>query len=107
MNTGNRWLPAVRGAGQDLLHDLIQIAQRLAAVPDDRELVQVGTTYFWQLDPPPDPSVWSQLADPEERLQAALAELYTSYRRNRALFANIERDLPLIMEQFGGVPPAG
>jgi AcrR family transcriptional regulator len=75
--------------------------------PHDRDIFQACTTYFWALDPPPDPTVWHQIADPEQRLRQALAELYTYYRRNETLFANVERDNPLVLEQLGGTPPAG
>jgi len=75
--------------------------------PRDRDIFQACTTYFWELDPPPDPTAWRQIADPEQRLRHALAELYAYYRRNEMLFANVERDNPMVLEQFGGPPPAG
>lgn len=40
------------------------------------------------------------------RLRHALGELDACRRRNESLFANTERDLPLILEQLGGVPSA-
>ena len=73
--------------------------------PHDRDLFQACTTYGWTLDPPPDPTAWLQIADPERRLRHALAELYAYYRRNETLFANVERDMPLVMEQLGTPPP--
>jgi AcrR family transcriptional regulator len=75
--------------------------------PHDRDIFQACTTYFWALDPPPDPTAWCQIADPEQRLRQALAELYAYYGRNETIFANIERDLPLILEQLDGGPPSG
>jgi AcrR family transcriptional regulator len=75
--------------------------------PDDRGLIQACTTYFWDLDPPPDPDRWREIADPEPRLRQALAELYAHFRRNETLYANVARDIMQILEQLDGPPPAG
>jgi AcrR family transcriptional regulator len=75
--------------------------------PHDRDIVQACTTYHWSIDPPPDPAPWRQIVDPEQRLRRALAEIYAYFRRNQAIFANARRDLPLVLEQLDGPPPAG
>ena len=74
--------------------------------PRDRDILQACTSYSWELDPPPDPTAWRQLADPEQRLRQGLAELYAYYRRNERLYTNLERDLALVLEQLGEAPPA-
>ncbi|MFN0070443.1 MAG: TetR/AcrR family transcriptional regulator [Chloroflexota bacterium] len=74
--------------------------------PHDRDIFQACTTYHWELDPPPDPAQWQQIADPEQRLRQALAELYAYFRRNEALLANVARDIALVLEQLDGPPPA-
>ena len=73
--------------------------------PHDRDIFQACTGYFLTLDPPPDPTAWGQVADPRQRLRRALAELYAYFRRNESLFENVQRDLPVILEQVGGAPP--
>lgn len=75
--------------------------------PNDRDILQACTTYHRDIDPPPDPATWRQINDPDQRLSTALPELYAYYRRNESILTNIERDGPLLMEQLGGLPPAG
>jgi AcrR family transcriptional regulator len=75
--------------------------------PHYRDIFQACTTYHWNLDPPPDPAQWREIADPEQRLRHALAELYAYFRRNETLQANVRRDAALIMEMMDGAPPPG
>ena len=49
-----------------------------------------GTLHGGQ--PPPDPASWTQVADPEERLRRALAEVYAYHRRTEQMMANVVRD---------------
>ncbi len=64
--------------------------------PDLATLFTACTLHGMQLDPPPDPSAWQQVADPRHRLLTALSELYPYYRRNRSIFGDIPN--------FEGVP---
>jgi AcrR family transcriptional regulator len=57
--------------------------------PDLATLFTACSLHGMQLDPPPDPAGWQQVADPGRRLQTALLELYPYYRRNRSVFADI------------------
>ena len=57
--------------------------------PDLATLFTACSLHGMQLDPPPDPAAWQQIADPRRRLLAALCELYPYYRRNRSVFADI------------------
>ena len=57
--------------------------------PDLATLFTACSLHGMQLDPPPDPAAWQQVADPGQRLRAALCELYPYYRRNRSVFADI------------------
>src|SRR5918995_3454000 len=43
-------------------------------------------------NPLPDPRPWQEIADPEERMRVALAELYSYFRRREGLWTNILRD---------------
>jgi AcrR family transcriptional regulator len=47
-------------------------------------------------NPLPDLQRWAQIADPEERLRSALAELYAYFRRREGLWTNIVRDAKLV-----------
>ncbi len=64
--------------------------------PDFLTLFTACSLHGMTIDPPPDASAWAQVADPADRLCRALAELYGSYRRNRAVFADMDnfRDVP-------------
>ena len=64
--------------------------------PDLATLFMACTLHGMQVDPPPDPAAWRQIADPRHRLLVALCELYPSYRRRRAVYLDIPN--------FEGVP---
>src|SRR5438093_7923993 len=44
--------------------------------PDERALGLACSGTFLELNPPPDGTTWRAIGDPEERLRAALSELY-------------------------------
>ncbi|MGH3440685.1 MAG: hypothetical protein ACRDUY_01300 [Nitriliruptorales bacterium] len=47
-------------------------------------------------DPPPDPTAWSTIEDPRERVATALKELYSHYARNEQMLENVFRDMYLV-----------
>jgi AcrR family transcriptional regulator len=61
--------------------------------PDERALLQACSGHVAATNPPPDPAVWSHVADPEARLRVALDALYDFYERSEQLLANIVRDV--------------
>jgi len=67
---------------------------------DELELAGACTVYGLALDPLPDPSVLANIAQPEDRVRAALAEQYAYYARNESLLANSLRDLPIVQERM-------
>ena len=75
--------------------------------PDEESLFAACSSHWAALNPPPDPSAWAEIADPEARLRRALAELYAWYERNEGMLENTSRDLPLVpamreaAEEFG------
>src|ERR687894_2257994 len=72
--------------------------------PDERALFHACTGHWRAANPPPDPGPWSQVADPRERLRAALAEVYAYHRRTEPMMANVVRDAqvhPLTREMAG------
>jgi hypothetical protein len=55
-------------------------------------------------DPMPDPSAWTKVHAPRERLLLALTDLYAYYRRNQAINLHMRRDSELasLLERLGG-----
>lgn len=69
--------------------------------PDQGSLFRACSGFVLATDPPPDPSRWKRIPDPDIRLETALREVYAYYGRNRALLANIVRDaslMPIVRE---------
>jgi AcrR family transcriptional regulator len=62
--------------------------------PDERSLIGACSSHWSALNPAPDPSVWAEIDDPEERLGVALGSIYAFYRRTERMTGNILRDLP-------------
>jgi AcrR family transcriptional regulator len=60
--------------------------------PDERALFSACSGHWNAANPPPDPALWTQIADPEERLRAALAEVYAYHRQTEPMMANVVRD---------------
>jgi AcrR family transcriptional regulator len=67
-----------------------------AHFPDERALFTACSGHVRATVPPPDPAAWREIADPGARLTAALRDLYAYYERLEQLFANVERDAPLM-----------
>jgi AcrR family transcriptional regulator len=62
--------------------------------PDEHSLFRACTSYGYHAYPPPDPSPWWEIDDPEDRLRRALSDLYAYYRRTEDVWTNVLRDLP-------------
>jgi AcrR family transcriptional regulator len=59
---------------------------------DEAALFEACSSHWSAANPPPNPEEWSAIADPGERLQRALEELYAFYRRTERMLANLIRD---------------
>ncbi len=70
--------------------------------PDLVSLFQACTEHGMQTSGLPLPDDWSGIADPIERLRAALTAMYDYWRRNERLVANILRDMPVSPELVTG-----
>jgi len=73
--------------------------------PTDVDLFTACSTHWAESNPFPDPSDWAE-ADPAERLEHALGELYTWFGRNRQMLSNVLQDLsklPALAEVMGRV----
>ncbi len=64
--------------------------------PDEYELFAACQRHFLAENPPPDPSAALSSADPGERLEAVLRDLYRWYRRTERVSANIRRDREIV-----------
>jgi AcrR family transcriptional regulator len=60
--------------------------------PDEGSLFAACSAHFRTTNPAPDISAWPAIADPEERLRRALAEMYEYYGRTEAMSGNVRRD---------------
>jgi AcrR family transcriptional regulator len=63
--------------------------------PDERALFAACSGRYLSINPPPDPTPWTGISDPEVRLRWALAEVYAFYRRTEPMMSNSIRDAPL------------
>lgn len=77
--------------------------------PDERTLLAACSAQFIAGSPPPDPSSWATITDPDERLRHALRELYGYFRANEPMLANVTRDaalMPALAELLGSAEAA-
>ncbi|HEU4658441.1 MAG TPA: helix-turn-helix domain-containing protein [Capillimicrobium sp.] len=72
--------------------------------PDDDALFDACSAHWAAANPLPDLQAWAAVADPEQRLRVALAELYAFYGRTDQMLANLLRDeatTPALQRTFG------
>jgi AcrR family transcriptional regulator len=60
--------------------------------PDEEALFGACSAHWAAENPPPDPSGWVRIADPDERLRTALGELYGYYRSAGGMIDKLLRD---------------
>lgn len=71
--------------------------------PDEVGLVAACSARWRKLHPRPDPTGWSEVTDPEERLRAALGSTYAWVRTAAPMMTKIYRDLdsmPVFVREF-------
>jgi AcrR family transcriptional regulator len=71
--------------------------------PDEAALFDACTAHWAASNPPPDLGAWLTINDPDERLVAALPELYTFFARTEAMLENLFRDevtVLMVRERF-------
>ncbi len=62
--------------------------------PDERSLFTACTSHYLAANPPPDPASLRRIADPLERLEVGLSEIYAYHRRTEEMNYKAQRDLP-------------
>ena len=63
---------------------------------NEEALFGACSAHWAALHPPPDPAVWAEIADPDERLLTALRDLYAWYGSDEQMFMNVFRDAGLV-----------
>jgi AcrR family transcriptional regulator len=74
----------------------VQRATLYRHFPTEEVLFEACSTHYVTLNPPPDPTPWTEIRDPDERLRIALDSLYSWYERVEPMLTNVTRDLPLV-----------
>jgi len=70
---------------------------------DEEALFGACSAHWSAENPPPDVSQWQGIADPDQRLATALAELYAYYRRAGGMLDKLLRDeaqMPVVAKLF-------
>jgi AcrR family transcriptional regulator len=73
--------------------------------PDEAALFAACAGHWMAANPLPDLERWASIEPPDERLRAALQELYAHYRRTERMMDNLLRDeetVPVVKELFAG-----
>jgi AcrR family transcriptional regulator len=73
--------------------------------PTETDLFAACSGHYWGTNPWPDTAAWRAIADPGERLEAALDETYRYYERTSAMLANVLRDAPLAASMGPALEP--
>jgi AcrR family transcriptional regulator len=64
--------------------------------PDEASLFEACSGHYMSMHPPPDPSGWAPIADPAERLAAALKDVYRWWDETEDMMSRVIRDAPLV-----------
>lgn len=64
--------------------------------PDEEALFGACSAHWLSQHPLPDLDAWAGIADPDERLRVALAELYAWFARGEEMVERTTRDAPLV-----------
>jgi AcrR family transcriptional regulator len=71
--------------------------------PDDASLFDACTAHWSETNPLPDMDAWEAIDDPDDRLRAALDELYAFFRHTEGMMVNLHLDeptMPLVRDRF-------
>jgi AcrR family transcriptional regulator len=72
---------------------------------DETAMFQACSAHFATEVPAPDPATWATIADPAERLRAALLAFYDFWRRGEDMYAHVFRDAPHVPVVAATVAP--
>src|SRR5512139_1225673 len=60
--------------------------------PDENAIYEACTSHYNSLHPPPDPTRWAGIDDPDDRLRVALRDVYAFYAETRQMLESTGRD---------------
>lgn len=72
---------------------------------DDVAIFQACSSRWFELNPPPDPSLWQELAPAAQRTEEALLNIYTYYADTASMLSGVIRDeaeVPALQEVMKG-----
>ena len=72
---------------------------------DEAALFRACSEHWAAQNPPPDLEAWANISPPDDRLEAALIELYGFFNGTAQMFDNLFRDettVPSVRQQFSG-----
>jgi AcrR family transcriptional regulator len=72
---------------------------------DETAMLQACSAHFATEVPAPDPATWADIADPADRLRAALLAVYDFWRRGEDMWAHVFRDAPQVPVVAATVAP--
>jgi len=64
--------------------------------PSEYELLDACSSHWFGENPPPDPSGWARIDDPDTRVRQGLAEMYDYYNRGRYMLEKVLRDAAIV-----------
>ena len=64
--------------------------------PTDSDLFRACGAHWSAQSPPPDPTRWARIDNPDERLDLALLQMYDYYNREGEMLGKVLRDEPLL-----------
>jgi AcrR family transcriptional regulator len=73
-------------------------------IPDEVALFGACSAHWLESNPPPDITGWQEIADPTERLEVALGEMYAYYGLGAGMLGNLLRDeaaMPVVRQLLG------
>lgn len=79
----------------------VQRATLYRHFPTQEALFSACSAHWLSLNPPPDPSGWAAVGDPDERLRRALSEIYAWYEWAEPMLSRTLRDAPLVPAMDG------
>jgi len=73
--------------------------------PTEADLFAACSSHYFEANPWPDHRDWRAIADPRQRLERALEELYAYYERTEPMLSNVLRDADLVDSARDAVRP--
>lgn len=64
--------------------------------PDEASLFQACSSHYAALHPPPDPTGWAEIRDPDQRLRRGLTDVYRWWEETEDMMTPVLRDAPLV-----------